>query len=59
MPTLATAGARDPVVPPINLRRIAARIPRAKLDVFPGAHAFLFQARRRFTLAVDHFLGAG
>jgi pimeloyl-ACP methyl ester carboxylesterase len=56
-PTLATAGAQDPVVPPINLRRIAARIPGAKLEVFPGAHAFLFQARRQFTRAVDRFLG--
>ena len=57
VPTLATAGAQDPVVPPINLRRIAARIPGAKLEVFPGAHAFLFQARRQFTPAVDRFLG--
>lgn len=56
-PTLVTAGAQDPVVPPINLRRIAARIPGAKLEVFPGAHAFLFQARRQFTGAVDRFLG--
>jgi pimeloyl-ACP methyl ester carboxylesterase len=56
-PSLATAGAQDPVVPPINLRRIAARIPGAKLEVFPGAHAFLFQARRQFTGAVDRFLG--
>jgi pimeloyl-ACP methyl ester carboxylesterase len=55
-PTLATAGAQDPVVPPINLRRIAARIPKAELKVFPGAHAFLFQARRRFTRTVNHFL---
>lgn len=55
-PTLATAGAQDPVVPPINLRRIAARIPQAQLRVFPGAHAFLFQERRAFTLAVDRFL---
>jgi pimeloyl-ACP methyl ester carboxylesterase len=55
-PTLAAAGAQDPVVPPINLRRIAARIPRAGLRVFPGAHAFLFQERRPFTRAVDRFL---
>jgi pimeloyl-ACP methyl ester carboxylesterase len=55
-PTLAAAGARDPVVPPINLRRIVARVPRAKLLVFPGAHAFLFQQGRRFTHAVDRFL---
>ncbi|HEX4463815.1 MAG TPA: alpha/beta hydrolase [Solirubrobacterales bacterium] len=54
-PTLATAGAQDPVVPPVNLRRIAARIPGAKLEVLPGAHAFLFQERRRFAGAVDRF----
>jgi len=55
-PTLATAGARDRVVPPANLRRIAARIPHSRLRVFPGAHAFLFQARRPFTRAVDDAL---
>jgi pimeloyl-ACP methyl ester carboxylesterase len=55
-PTLATAGAQDPVVPPINLKRIAAQIPRAELRVFPGAHAFLFQERRPFSRAVDRFL---
>jgi pimeloyl-ACP methyl ester carboxylesterase len=58
-PTLAAAGARDPVVPPLNLRRIAARVPRAELRVFPGAHAFLFQERGPFTRAVDRFLGSG
>jgi pimeloyl-ACP methyl ester carboxylesterase len=56
VPTLAAAGVRDPVVPPVNLRRIAARIPRSRFKVFPGAHAFLFQARRPFTRAVDRFL---
>ncbi len=55
VPTLATAGAQDPVSPPINLRRIAARIPGAKFEIFPGAHAFLFQERRRFANAVDRF----
>jgi pimeloyl-ACP methyl ester carboxylesterase len=56
VPTLAAAGARDPVVPPANLRRIAGRIPGARLVVFPGAHAFLFQSRRSFAHAVDEFL---
>jgi pimeloyl-ACP methyl ester carboxylesterase len=56
-PTLAAAGAADPVVPPVNLRRIAARIPDSRLRVFPGAHAFLFQDRGPFTRAVDRFLG--
>ncbi len=55
-PTLATAGARDPVTPPPNLRRIAARIPHAEFVAFPGAHAFLFQERRPFTRAVNRFL---
>jgi pimeloyl-ACP methyl ester carboxylesterase len=55
-PTLAAAGASDPVVPPVNLRRIAAQIPRSKFVVFPGAHAFLFQERRPFTRVVDRFL---
>ena len=55
-PTLAAAGADDPVVPPVNLRRIAARVPNAELKVFPGAHAFLFQERRPFTRTVDRFL---
>jgi pimeloyl-ACP methyl ester carboxylesterase len=56
-PTLAAAGAEDPVVPLPNLRRIAARVPRSTLEVFPGGHAFLFQERRPFTRAVDDFLG--
>lgn len=57
-PTLAAAGSADPVVPPVNLRRIASRIPRAELRVFPGAHAFLFQDRGAFTRSVDRFLAA-
>lgn len=55
-PTLAAAGAEDPVTPPANLRRIAAQIPRAQLRVFAGAHAFLFQQRRSFTRVVERFL---
>ena len=56
-PTLAAAGARDPVVPPVNLRRIAARVPHARFARFAGAHAFLFQSRNRFARLVDRFLG--
>jgi pimeloyl-ACP methyl ester carboxylesterase len=55
-PTLAAAGAEDPVVPPANLRRIAARVPRSRFVILPGAHAFLFQERRQFTRVVDRFL---
>lgn len=56
VPALATAGAEDPVTPPLNLRRIADRIPRSQLRVFAGAHAFLFQQRRAFTRVVERFL---
>jgi pimeloyl-ACP methyl ester carboxylesterase len=55
-PTLAAAGARDPVVPPVNLRLIADRIPRSRFVVFPGAHAFLFQERQAFAQVVNRFL---
>jgi pimeloyl-ACP methyl ester carboxylesterase len=53
VPTLAAAGAADPVTPPANMRRIAARVPGAELRVLPGAHAFLFQSRRAFARAVS------
>jgi pimeloyl-ACP methyl ester carboxylesterase len=56
VPTLAAAGRNDPVVPAVNLRRIADRIPQAELVLFPGAHAFLFQERRSFARAVNEFL---
>lgn len=56
-PLLATAGRQDPVVPPANLRRIAARAPDARLLAFAGAHAFLFQERGAFSEAVNAFLG--
>jgi pimeloyl-ACP methyl ester carboxylesterase len=57
-PTLAVGGLRDPVVPPANLRRIAARVPQSRLVILPGAHAFLFQQHRAFTRAVNDFLAS-
>lgn len=57
VPTLAIGGRADPVVPPANLRLIAARVPSARLALIPGAHAFLFQSRRAFVRVVDSFLG--
>ena len=55
--TLVTAGRVDPATPPLNARRISSRIPGARLKVLPGAHAFLFQSRVRFTDLVNRFLG--
>lgn len=56
IPVLAAAGARDRVVPPTNLRRIATRAPAGRLRTFGGAHAFLFQRRRPFVKVLEHFL---
>lgn len=56
-PVLATAGRSDPVVPPVNLRLIADRVEDGELVLFGGAHAFLFQDRRRFARLVDEFVG--
>ena len=58
IPVLAAAGRSDRVVAPVNLRRIAARVPGARLHIFAGAHAFLFQERRAFTRVVSRFLGS-
>jgi len=55
--TLAAAGRDDPVVPPVNLERIAARMPNAELRVFDGAHAFLFSDRVAFASAVEELTG--
>lgn len=56
VPTLATAGDEDPVTPAANMQRIAGQVPHARLKLFAGAHAFLFQQRHSFALAVDGFL---
>lgn len=56
MPVLATGGREDPVVPPINLVKIARQAPDARLRLFAGAHAFLFQQRVAFANVVDGFL---
>ncbi|HEX8754404.1 MAG TPA: alpha/beta hydrolase [Solirubrobacterales bacterium] len=57
IPVLAAAGREDPVVPPVNLRRIAERVPGARLRIFAGAHAFLFQQRAAFSRVLERFLG--
>lgn len=55
-PALVAAGRVDPVTPPVNARRIAARIPGAELRIYPGAHGFLFSARAAFAEDVLQFL---
>jgi pimeloyl-ACP methyl ester carboxylesterase len=62
-PTLLTNGALDRGVPPINARRIHARIPGSKLAIYPGAsHGMAFQDAERFAAEIARFsagVGAG
>ena len=54
VPALITNGALDGMVPPGNARLIAARIPHARLVIFPGAaHMMMFQDMDRFVRLVD------
>jgi pimeloyl-ACP methyl ester carboxylesterase len=60
VPVLVTAGSLDGIVPPANARLIAARIPRARLVIFPGAaHMMMFQDMDRFVGLVEQFASAG
>jgi len=43
-PTLVLSGAADPIVPPVNARILAGRIPNAELEIVPGAgHLLLME----------------
>ncbi|HEX4307331.1 MAG TPA: alpha/beta hydrolase [Solirubrobacterales bacterium] len=55
-PTLLTNGALDPGVPPVNARRLHARIPGSSLSVYAGAaHGMLFQDAERFAAQIAKF----
>jgi pimeloyl-ACP methyl ester carboxylesterase len=55
-PTLLTNGAVDPGVPPINARRVHARIPGSSLSIYAGAaHGMLFQDAGRFAAQIVKF----
>jgi len=51
-PTLVQAGRFDGIAPPDNSRRIASRIPGARLETYDGGHAFYFQDERAWADAV-------
>ncbi|MBX5440566.1 MAG: alpha/beta hydrolase [Solirubrobacteraceae bacterium] len=58
VPTLITNGALDPAVPAANARRLARRIPGARLSVYEGAaHGMMFQDAERFAAEVARFAG--
>ncbi|MBS1884417.1 MAG: alpha/beta hydrolase [Actinobacteria bacterium] len=55
-PTLLTNGALDPGVPPVNARRMHARIPGSALSIYAGAaHGMLFQDAERFAAQIASF----
>jgi pimeloyl-ACP methyl ester carboxylesterase len=55
-PTLLTNGGVDPGVPPVNARRMRARIPGSSLSVYVGAaHGMLFQDAERFAAQIAKF----
>jgi poly(3-hydroxyalkanoate) depolymerase len=57
--TLVLAGDRDPIVPLVNAKLLAARIPRADLHVVPGgSHLFLATRADEVVPLITAFLGA-
>jgi pimeloyl-ACP methyl ester carboxylesterase len=57
-PTLLTNGAVDAGVPPVNARRMHARIPGSALSIYAGAgHGMLFQDAERFAAQIAKFSG--
>jgi pimeloyl-ACP methyl ester carboxylesterase len=58
-PTLVITGSDDVLVPPINSKTLAERIPHAKLIVIEGGgHQFLLEKADAFNQAVLNFLSA-
>ncbi len=54
---LVMTGREDVITPPTNSRRIAKRLPHAKLKLFAGSgHSFLFQKPKRVAKRIDRFL---
>jgi pimeloyl-ACP methyl ester carboxylesterase len=55
-PTLLTNGGVDPGVPPVNARRMHARISGSSLSIYAGAaHGMLFQDAERFAAQIAKF----
>jgi poly(3-hydroxyalkanoate) depolymerase len=55
-PTLVLTGDDDPLVPPINSKILANRIPSARLEVLPGGHLLLLEQTDRIAGLVRDFL---
>ena len=56
-PTLVMSGSADRIVPPLNARILAARIPESRLDIVDGAgHLLLLDHAERCAAAIAEFL---
>jgi poly(3-hydroxyoctanoate) depolymerase len=59
-PVLVLSGDSDPIVPPLNARILAARLPDAELEIVPGAgHLLLMQRAAPLAAHIAAFLSAG
>jgi poly(3-hydroxyalkanoate) depolymerase len=58
-PTLVLSGANDPLVPPVNARILAARIPNATVHVEPDTgHLLLMERAAQCAALIAEFLGS-
>jgi poly(3-hydroxyoctanoate) depolymerase len=58
-PTLVLSGAADPIVPPVNARILAARIPGAELEIVTGAgHLLLMEHAEEAADRITVFLAS-
>jgi poly(3-hydroxyalkanoate) depolymerase len=55
-PTLVIAGADDPIVPPVNGKVLANRIPNARFEVVDCGHLFILTLASEIAAMVDDFL---
>jgi poly(3-hydroxyalkanoate) depolymerase len=55
-PTLVLSGDDDPIVPAINSRILAARIPGARLEILPGGHLVMVEQTETVSHIVRNFL---
>jgi poly(3-hydroxyalkanoate) depolymerase len=56
-PTLVIAGQDDPIVPPVNGKLIASRIPNARFELVDCGHLFILTLASEIAAMVDGFLG--
>ena len=54
--TLVMAGTDDPVIPLVNARMIARRIPNAKLETFDCGHLFILTRQEETVSSIEQFL---